>query len=225
MNENDRFPMRAIRAGLLVGALVASTLVPMPAAADETNWATKRAIELTDDGEAREKAGLVDAAVHLYREAISIDPTYGEAYLALARLRTKMGDPDEAEITYAAGIDHVFGFSEAYVARADLLRGEGKMDAALADLLSASALKPDDLHIAEKLSEAAISAGKLPLALAAARRLAVLAHASGDAATEKSARVTAVALSRIVGPIDPVGAGADRCAVRRAIARASSAWK
>jgi tetratricopeptide (TPR) repeat protein len=190
--------------------------------ADETNWATKRASELVDAGEEHQRLGEVDAAIDNYRQAIASDPTFGRAYIALATLRTATGDLDEAERTYAAGIDHVLGFVEAHVARAKLLIGEHKYDAAVSDLVEATALDPTNASIANRLCEAAISSGRLPLALAAARRLVEIARVAGDQSVEKSARVTAAALSRLLGPVDPVIAGADRGPVRRAIARASN---
>jgi tetratricopeptide (TPR) repeat protein len=194
----------------------------LDARADETNWATRRAVELVDAGEAHQRLGEVDAAVDNYRQAIASDPTFGRAYIALAALRTATGDLEEAERTYAAGIDHVLGFVEGHVARASLLVGEHKYDAAVSDLVEATALDPTNLSIANRLCEVAISAGRLPLALAAARRLVEIAHTAGDPSVEKSARVTVTALSRLLGPVDPVVAGVDRGAVRRAIARASN---
>jgi len=168
-------------------ALALLGLSPRVALADPTPWPTQRAAELVEDGRAHEKNGQTDEAVDLYREAIQIDPTFGDAYLALAALRTATGDVAEAETTYAAGIDHVLGFTEAYVARAELLRGEGKARAALTDLVAASMLAPTDAVVAKKLLDAAISAGQLPLALGTARRMVVLAHDAGDAPNEKSA--------------------------------------
>jgi tetratricopeptide (TPR) repeat protein len=199
-------------------------LAPGVALADETPWPTMRAAELVEDGRAHEKAGLVDSAIDRYREAIQIDPTFADAYLALAALRTATGDVEEAETTYAAGIDHVLGFTEAYVARAELLRGEGKARAALGDLLAAASLAPMDPVVGKKLLEAAIGAGQLPLALATARRLVVLAHTAGDATAEKSGRVTAIAIARLIGGVDPVFAGAsEEGAPRRAIAISAGA--
>ncbi len=134
--------------------------IAQQARADDVPWPTARAAELVEAGRAGELRGDVEGAVTRYRQAIEVDPTYGDAYLALGALRVATGDVEEGEKTYGAGIDHVLGFTAAYVARAELFRGEGKARAAIGDLSAAAVLAPNDAAILQRLCDAAVGAGE-----------------------------------------------------------------
>ena len=117
-----RLPARAfvgaigwVSARVLVAALLVGSLA-LDASAEES-WATQRATELCTQGDTHCDAGQVDVAVERDPASPGARPTYGPAYLALGRLREATGDADEAERTYAAGIEHVSGFAEGYLAR------------------------------------------------------------------------------------------------------------
>lgn len=211
-----RFPGSSLARAL---ALTASLAITAPAYA-EGNWATARAEELCSQASAHRVAGDVSVAIDRYRQALEIDPTFGPAYLGLGGLREATGDTDEAEKTYAAGIDHVAGFADGFLARGALRLRAGRGDAALDDLLAALALRTADVEVVRKVLDASIALGRLPLALATARRLIVLSVADGDAATEHEARVTASALTELIAFADPVADGENRNPVRRALARA-----
>ncbi len=204
-------------ASLVVAALLMAGAAPLEA---EENWATQRAAELATQGDSHRDAGQIERAMERYRQAIEIDPTFGASYLSLGGLREAMGDADEAERTYTAGIDHIAGFAEGYLARATLRLRASRGDEAIADLDAALALRPTDVAVIRRLRDASITLGKLPLALAMSRRLAAVALSAGDAAAEHEAHVTVTALLDIVGFVDPVVDGEDRNPTRKALARA-----
>ncbi len=204
-------------AALVVAAALIAGAAPLQA---EENWATQRAAELSTQGDSHRDGGQIELAMERYRQAIEIDPTFGASYLSLGGLREAMGDADEAERTYTAGIDHIAGFAEGYLARATLRLRASRGDEAIADLDAALALRPTDVAIIRRLRDASITLGKLPLALAMSRRLAAVALSAGDAAAEHEARVTVTALLDIVGFVDPVVDGEDRNPTRKALARA-----
>ena len=211
---------KALVSGLSGFVLTAVLVVAPHVGRAEENWATQRAGVLCSQGDAHRDGGKIDLAMERYRQALEIDPTFGAAYLALGGLREAMGDADEAERTYTAGIDHVAGFAEGYSARATLRLRASRGDEGLADLDAALTLKPTDVSVVRRLRDASISLGKLPLALSMSRKLAVLAAAEGDASAEHEARVTVTALLDLIGFVDPVLEGRGRSAVRSALARA-----
>lgn len=202
---------------------VASAMVLQASAhADDVvqeNWATKRARELTADGEAEQKAGRGDVAVQRFRQAIDVDPTYGQAYLDLGALRVSQGDLIEAERTYSAALEHIAGFTDGFLARASVRKRQGKRQGAVSDLESALDFAPTNTAIALQLVEAAVQAGNLPLALGVARRAWRVATEAGDTGSAKEARLSIRALEVLLGGVDPVGAANVENPVRRAIAR------
>lgn len=216
---------RAIALVAVVAVSVGTACGDPAAARADGNWATSRAEELCAQGQSHRAGGEVDVALDRFRQAIEIDPTFGPAYLALGGLREATGDVDEAERTYAAGIDHVAGFADGLLARAALRLRAGRGDAALADFLAALALRATDIDVARRVRDASISLGRFPLALATSRRLVSLSAAQGDVATEHEARVTASALSELVGFADPVVDGEGRNPVRAALARSAAPHK
>jgi tetratricopeptide (TPR) repeat protein len=210
------------RAAALGALLVALALhAASTARADDAteNWATKRARELTAAGEEAQRTGHGDVAVQRFRQAIDVDPTFGQAYLNLGALRVGEGDLVEAERTYSAALEHIAGFSEGFVARASVRRRQGKRDGVVSDLESALSFAPTDTKIALDLVQAAIATGNLPLALGAARRAWRIANTVDDAPSARDARITIRALELLVEDIDPVGAVNVDNPVRRAIAR------
>ena len=201
---------------LIAGAIV----VHASEARAEASWATQQATEMTRQG--LEHAGLGDSAVGARRllEAISFDPTYAPAYLALGRLHEASGDFAEAERAYSMGIDHVGRWAEGLRARAKLRAKLGRPLEALADLASAAELDPNDAALLLELEEAYVGQRVLVAALAVARRREVLAGKQGDARAATDARVRVRALALLIGEVDPVIAGArERGFVRSALAR------
>src|SRR6185369_8244760 len=156
--------------------------------------------------QAREHAshGDPDTAVRRYREAIGFDATYGPAYLGLGAIHEAAGDPVEAERTYALGLEHVGGFADGHLARGRLRKRLKRTGEAIADFESAAAIRPDDLGVLRELSSAYVAASALPAALATFRRVAVLAAAQRDAPAAAEARVNILALTILVGDVDPI---------------------
>jgi tetratricopeptide (TPR) repeat protein len=212
--------IRTLVALLTSAVALAALLTSATAAAQETKgWATTQAAELTRQGKEHAANGDVDTAARRFVDAIALDGTYAPAYLALGNLREAGGDAREAERAYSLGIDHVPGFADGYVARAQLRRRHRRLAEALADLEAARALRPDDPAILGDLTSAFIEASALPAALAVARRLEALADDSGSARALAEARQKVRALAILVGEVDPVVAGvSQRGAVRRALA-------
>ena len=210
--------MKKLRSALLAG--IVTVLLPCPARADEAvSWATAQATELTRQAREHAARGDNDTATLRYLDAIHFDPTYGAAYLGLGALQEAAGDPREAERTYATGLDHVAGFSEAHRARARLRIRQKRAAEALVDLEAAASFEPRDVATLSELARGYVSASALPAALAVTRRLAAIAEAAGDAQAARGARLQARALASLVGAIDPVTAGATgRGAVRQALA-------
>ncbi len=205
-------------------AVVATLTVVSPAAAQAEapteSWATTRARSLVEQGSAHRAAGHVELALARFREAIEMDGTFGPAYLALADLREATGDVDEADRVLALSLDRIPSFSEGLAKRAELFTRADRPRDATAALLLALDARPDDPALLAKLVDSAAKARLFPVALRAARRLAALSHARGDAAAEREAMLTATALAMLVGPSDPVADGVrSKERARRALAR------
>ncbi len=214
--------MRA-RAAFALALILSSG--PVSAAADDPpaaqeNWATARARALTEQGLAHRNAGAVDQAIARFNEAIAIDATYGPAYLALASLREGRGERDEALKVLEMAMERDPSFDAAIESRGDVLARAGRFGEATTAYLELLTRHPNEVALLEKILETAPKGNLMPVALAASRRLALVAREAGDAAREKRARTFTRALERLVSEADPVRRGAassDR--VRRALSR------
>jgi tetratricopeptide (TPR) repeat protein len=197
------------RATALAVAIVLACGLSRVAYADDVteSWATARARSLVEAGQSHRHAGHVDLALARFHDAIEMDGTYGPAYIALAELREATGEIDEADRVLTLGLERIPAFTDALAARGALLTRAGRNEEATAALLAALDTSPDDVGILSKIVAVAPKAGRLPVALAAARRLATLAHERGDTAAERDARLTAKALVTLLGDVDPVARG------------------
>lgn len=189
----------------------------------EESWATTRARELVSSGTRSEAGGQTANAIEMYRRALEIDATYEPAYAALGSLRERLGDPEEAERTYAAAIDHVLAPVDVLVSRARLRARTDRVDDAMLDLQAALRHRPSDPALWRTLATTALSHNRLPIALAAYRRLAMLERDLGNIEEERAARVKAIAIARVVGEADPAAGGAHLGEVRRIIAQVALA--
>ncbi len=200
--------------------VVLSALVPCPARADDgVSWATTQAVELTRQGHEHAGRGETETAIRRYLDAIKLDPTYGAAYLSLGALQEAAGDPREAEKTYSTGLDHVTGFGEGHRARARLRIRQQRGSEAVADLEAAVGYQAGDVGVLRELASAYVGIGALPAALGVMRRVVSASEAAGEAKNAAEAKVSARALSLLVGAVDPVAAGGvGRGAVRSALA-------
>jgi tetratricopeptide (TPR) repeat protein len=179
-----------------------------------TSWATRRAAELTASGQRLMAAGAREDALVAFREAISMDPTYGPAFLDLAAAREAAGDANEAERVLSMALERIPDYPEARERRATLRERRGDGSGAADDLELAVEDRPADLALHARLVDACIRSGALPRALAAARRWVAAALASGDAASSKRATQTATALAMVVDRADPVSSSEGRGEVR-----------
>ena len=212
--------MTKLASALIAGVIAA--LVARPSRADDAvSWATSQAAELTRQGREHAAQGDTDTAVRRYLDAIKFDPTYATAYLSLGALQEAAGDPREAERTYSTSLDHVNGFGEGHRARARLRIRQKRLAEAVGDLEAAVGYAPGDVGALRELASAYVGIGALPAALAVTRRVVWLAEEAGEGKVVGEAKVSARALSLMVGGVDPVvagGSGSGRGAVRSALA-------
>src|SRR5262249_41928699 len=104
--------MRAVPAVRLFAALGFCAVI---LAAAHAPAATSSAAELVREARAHEAAREDELAIRRYSEALSIDPTYGDAYLGLGALRLRRGDAREAERVYSVALAHLPALTTALV--------------------------------------------------------------------------------------------------------------
>ncbi|MET0593431.1 MAG: tetratricopeptide repeat protein, partial [Polyangiaceae bacterium] len=181
------------------------------------NWGSAAA-ELTRQGRDHARQGDDALAMRRFSDAVRLDPSHGPAYLELAAVRERAGDPVEALKTYDVAIEHVPDFIAAFRARAALLRKMGEVSREIADLehLTRIAEGPDTLRaLATRYAEEKA----WPAALATFRKLRAWAEEHGDEPVRKAAHLQVRALMVLSAELDPVVAGrADHGWTRRAIA-------
>lgn len=213
--------MPAVRLLLLLAvAVVCSTAAASPARAGES-WATQRARDLVEQGQGHVGAGRADVAAARFRQAVELDSTFGQAYLAWGALMEASRDFAEAERIYAVGIANVARFADGHAARGRLRLLLRRFDEAVDDFAAATRIRPDDRALLSLLGQGLVRAGAWPAALAVERNVVRLAESAGDEDAAAHARTQVQALQRLLADIDPVMAGAthDRGEVRRAIAK------
>ena len=200
-----------------VPLLLALCFAPRSARAE--GWATTQATELTTQATAHAAHGDAEGAIRLFLQAIAIDATFGPAYVGLGAAHEKNGDNAEAERAYATGIEHLVGFADVFLARARLCTKQQRYREAMADLVAASEIAPDNLDLLAELKAADVRMKGLPAALGVTRRMAAVARRQHNEKTASEARMNARALSSLLRELDPVEAGAaGRGAVRQALA-------
>ena len=78
-----------------------------------------------------------------YREAIRLNPGYGETYSNLGNALQGQGKLDEAVAEHRNAIRFNPGYAEAYSNLGNVLQGQGKLDEAIAEYREAIRLKPE----------------------------------------------------------------------------------
>jgi tetratricopeptide (TPR) repeat protein len=162
--------------------------------------------ELVRSARAHETHGETDIALRQYNDAVSLDPTCGDAWLGLGALRTKTGDVAEAERVYTSALTHVPSLTGAIAARARTRWQLGRPDEAQDDMLRYVDTEGDKRTALAGLVELATwyaTVHRDPAQLTIWRRIAALADGNDDALA-KRARATIEALVLVVGPADPV---------------------
>ncbi len=182
-------------------------------------WSSALVADLFRRAQEHERRGDAAQAVGDYLDAIRVDPGFGPALLALARLRQAMGDPDEAEKLCARAVRLPRYAADAFALRARLRRERGRIDDALRDLADAADRDPSAARL-EALADAYVEQQAWPAALAVWRRILDQREASPGSPGLADARVKVRALSVLAGDADPVASGdASQSWVRRALSR------
>jgi tetratricopeptide (TPR) repeat protein len=156
---------------------------------------------------AAEHARRGDALVALseYNAAIRLDPSFGEAYLALGALREAMRDFAEAERVYDEAARIHDSRAAALAGRARARRALGRETEAFRDLEASLELEPDKARM-KALAEWYVERRAWPAALSAWRRLyAALGDANSPERDEARLRIRALAV--LAADSDPVLAG------------------
>jgi tetratricopeptide (TPR) repeat protein len=172
----------------------------------------ERAVEHSRRGE----TALALAELH---EATRFDPSFGDAYLALARLREQGGDLAEAERVYDVAARLPSARGEALFGRARVAKTLGHDAEAFRYLEASVELEPERQRL-ELLAEWYVERRAWPAALVTWRR--VLATFDGEPGAERErARVRVQALVMLAADADPVVAGATHHGgwVRRSLAK------
>jgi tetratricopeptide (TPR) repeat protein len=204
------------RRPLLVGIVVAASLAP--AGARASGQGTTSAVELVRQAQEHEAQRDDFVAISRYTEALSLDPTLGEAYLGLGALRLRHGDAGEAERVYNVALARVPALARARIGRAEARWALGHRVEAEADL-ETYARGTDDPSALRELATWYGQESQTPAELATWRRIYAMAEARGDAALEHEARTMVRALQILVGGADPVTKPVEGDPVRRVIAR------
>jgi tetratricopeptide (TPR) repeat protein len=179
--------------------------------------AASSADELVRQARAHEAAHEDDVAVRRYMEALSVDPTSGDAWMGLGELRMKLGDPKEAERVYAAALEHVPELHAAMRGRAHALWAMARRPEA-EDALDAYATVANDARALRELAEWYGTEGRTPAQLATWRRLLARAAGGADVEGTREARRMVRALIILVDRADPATSPVQPDATRRALA-------
>jgi tetratricopeptide (TPR) repeat protein len=178
---------------------------------------TSSADELVRQAQAHEAANEDDLAVRRYMEALTLDPTSGDAWLGLGALRLRLGDAAEAERVYTAALQHTSALPAALRGRAHARWARGHRAEAEADLDTYATLQSDPGALRELANWYGLE-GRTPAQLATWRRLLAMAPKTGDAALAHEARRMVRALVILVGDADPAASPIDPDQARKALA-------
>lgn len=179
--------------------------------------ATPSSDELVRQARAHEAARRDDLAVRRYMEALELDPTTEDAWLGLASLRMRTGEPAEAERVYDAALQRVPLLRRAVAGRAHARWAQGRHAEAETDL-DAYATEEGDVGSLRELAGWYGSDGRTPAQLAVWRRLLSIAIRAEDAQGEKEARRMVRALVILASGADPAAWPLEPDPTRRALA-------
>ncbi len=179
--------------------------------------ASSSADELVRQAREHEAAHDDDLALRRYTEAITLDPTSGDAWLGLGTLRLKLAEPGEAERVFEAALERLPSLRSALQGRAHARWTLGRHAEAEADLETYASLE-GDAEAYRELADWFGLDGRTPAQLATWRRLHAIAEGAGDGQREREARRMVRALIILVDGVDPASSPIDPDATRRALA-------
>jgi tetratricopeptide (TPR) repeat protein len=208
-------PPVAMRSRAPAVALAAALFFVSPAAPGGDGRSS--ADELVRQAEAPEATHEDDLAVRRYMEALTLDPTSGDAWLGLGAIRLRHGDAAEAERVYSAALQHTSALPLALRGRAYARWALGHRAEAEADLDTYATLQGDAAALRELAKWYGIE-GRAPAQLATWRRLLAIAPLVDDAALAREARRMVRALVILVDGADPAASPIDPDEARQALA-------
>lgn len=112
----------------------------------DRKYALHQSILVYNTGQVYELINNFEKARSIYKEAISLDPQYGEYYNDLANLLQRFGQYEEALANYEIAFDLCPPYYEAHINRADVFEKIGDYARAEQDYQRALVLKPDAVH-------------------------------------------------------------------------------
>ncbi len=174
--------------------------------------------ELVRQAREHEAAHEEDIAVRRYTEALSIDAAQADAWLGLAALRLRLGEPAEADRVYSAALARVPGLHRALEGRAIVRWRMGRHAEAEADE-EAYADAEQDARAYRQLAEWLGADGRTPAQLAVWRRLLHMAASGSDAGALSEAERMVRALVVLVDLADPASSPVEPDPTRSALAR------
>ncbi|MCK6538073.1 MAG: hypothetical protein L6Q84_34295 [Polyangiaceae bacterium] len=190
-----------------------------PATAAKEPWGRAAARERVRRASEHSRRGDAAQAMAELNEALRFDPSFGDAYLELAKLRERAGDLGEAERVYEQAARLPSARAQALFGRARVSKARGQADEAFRALEASVELAPERQSL-ELLAEWYVQRRAWPAALVAWRR--VLSTYDDEPGPERDkVRVRIQALVVLAADADPVVAGAahSRGWVRRSLAR------
>lgn len=179
-----------------------------------------RARQARETGERYLAAGDPGSALGYFRDAVLIDPSDGDAYLAIAKIYASRESITDVIETLSVALRQRSDFVPLWRYAAEYFRDHDRLDDALYAARQMTAIVPRDLDAARLHADLAAQKGAWAEALAELRRALQLAT-DPAARTELRRRVAAAAI--LAGPTDPLIAacrrGEEGSELRRALGR------
>lgn len=158
------------------------------------------ATELVASGKRAEASHDDDVAARRYTDALALDGSLDEAWMALGALRTRQGDLREAERVYAVFVSRRRASVAAHLAHAESLHALGRTEEAAAEIEIVARVAPRER---KRLGAWYAEDGLYPAALATWRAVLTQAVSEGDDETATEARAMVRALVLFAKPCDP----------------------
>lgn len=174
------------------------------------------ATELIASARRAEAAHEDDLAARRYTEALTLDGTVADGWLALGALRMRQGDPLEAERVYSACILRLPGLLPARLEHAEALHALGRLPEAVGEIEAIARTQPQERR---RIATWYAHDGLYPAALATWRSVLARATEDGDAVMQREARAMVRALVLFAKPIDPAAFPSATTKVRQMLGR------